>query len=122
MELAPEELQELRLLEERLWMSDFRFDRLWMEAVLADDFFEFGRSGRVYSRDECLCIAEQPIDAVRPLPDFKARFLSQDVVQITYTSIFTVDSESLAANRSSIWLKTTNGWKLKFHQGTPAVR
>jgi hypothetical protein len=92
----------------------------WMEKVLANDFFEFGRSGRVYSRKECLDInAEQSLDAIIPLPEFKARYLSGDIVQTTYKSIVTYNGEVEYANRSSIWLKTTNGWKLKFHQGTP---
>jgi len=120
MELSAEDLQAVKLLEERLWMTDFRFDRSWMEAVLADDFFEFGRSGRVYSRDQCLSISGHSINAVLPLPDFKARCLSRDIVQTTYKSIVTYEGGIEFGNRSSIWLRTSLGWELKFHQGTPA--
>ena len=106
MELAAEDLQELKMLEERLWMTDFRFDRSWMDAVLADDFFEFGRSGRIYSREECLSISGHSINAVLPLPNFNARFLSHDIVHTTYRSIVTYDGGIEFGNRSSIWLRT----------------
>ena len=43
--------QELRGLEESLWRAETRFDRKYMDAVLAPDFAEFGRSGRRYDRD-----------------------------------------------------------------------
>jgi hypothetical protein len=59
-------------------------------------------------------------DAVIPLPAFEARPLTPDVVQTTYKSVVTYDGIAEYGNRSSIWLKTTHGWKLKFHQGTPA--
>ena len=119
MELTTEDFQWLKSLEERLWMTKFRYDRAWFESVLAEDFFEFGQSGRVYSRDECLNIPESLIDVVIPLPDFNARFLSTEIVQITYRSIFKLEGEVASANRSSIWSRSANGWKLKFHQGTP---
>lgn len=118
-ELTTQELQELQMLEERLWIADFRFDLAWMEKILAEDFFEFGRSGRVYSRAQCLDATGVFIDAVIPFPDFKARYLSTDIVQTTYTSAVTDNGIVEYGNRSSIWIKTSEGWKLKFHQGTP---
>ena len=121
MELMPQDLQELRGLEEKLWIADFRFDHAWMEKVLANDFFEFGRSGRIHSREACLNNPGQTIDAVIPLPNFQARQLSSDVVQTTYKSIVTYDDVVEFGNRSSIWVKTNDGWKLKFHQGTPTT-
>ena len=123
MELTVENLTELKQLEERLWIAEFRFDRAWMETILAEDFFEFGRSGRIYSRSECLDIDRgQTIDAVIPLFEFKARYIASDTVQITYKSIVTYENAVEYGNRSSLWLKTSSGWKLKFHQGTPTTK
>jgi hypothetical protein len=119
MKITPKDLKELTKLEEGLWKAEFRFDRAWMEAVLAYDFVEFGRSGRIYSRAQCLDDPGGATDTFLPLPGFKARYLSADVVQITYKSIVTYGEEVEHANRSSIWLKTPGGWSLKFHQGTP---
>ncbi|MEO1016659.1 MAG: DUF4440 domain-containing protein [Pseudomonadota bacterium] len=115
--LDSDDLQQIRQLEEGLWQAEIRFSPK-MEEILADDFFEFGRSGRTYSRDQCLEISDQPINAVIPLPDFNARYITRDVVQTTYRSIVTHSSEEQHGLRSSLWLRTQAGWKLKFHQGT----
>ena len=95
------------------------FDIQRMEEVLAPDFFEFGRSGRFYRREDTLAVLRGPIDAVLPLSDFKARLLTQDLAQVTYNSAVTYDGAVLRARRSSIWSRTPNGWVLRFHQGTP---
>ena len=118
MKLSAEELQALRVLEEGLWRGEIRFDEERMEEVLAPDFFEFGRSGRIYSREDTLGIPRQEIPATLPLVDFKARLLSDNVAQVTYTSIVHYEHGEERALRSSIWFRTDSGWKLRFHQGT----
>jgi hypothetical protein len=47
MEIDPRDRQLLERLEEELWREATRFDRARMNDVFADDFFEFGRSGRL---------------------------------------------------------------------------
>jgi hypothetical protein len=47
--------------------------------------------------------------------------LAEGVVLVTYRSVRT-DLESgkvLQARRSSIWILRADGWKMRFHQGTP---
>jgi hypothetical protein len=44
----------LRELEERLLASDVRSSREDVSDLLADDFVEFGRSGRVYDRQQTI--------------------------------------------------------------------
>jgi hypothetical protein len=44
-----------------------------MGEILAPDFFEFGRFGRIYQREDILGILAQTINAKLPLIDFKAR-------------------------------------------------
>lgn len=119
MELGDHDCEILERLEEELWREETRFDIQRMEQVLAEDFFEFGRSGRFYRREDTLAIPREPIDAVLPLPDFKARLLTQDVAQVTYNSAVSYDGVVLRARRSSIWSRTPSGWVLRFHQGTP---
>jgi hypothetical protein len=119
MELSAEEREQLQRLEEDLWREETRFDSAYMERVIAGDFFEFGRSGRVYQRSDTLSVSRQPIAAVIPLPDFKARLLSRNVAQVTYNSQVTYNGVVEKARRSSIWSRTADGWVLRFHQGTP---
>lgn len=102
-----------------MWVGATRFDLDWLEGVLAADFFEFGRSGRACSRQECLDIPAGEIAIELPLPNLKFRALCDDIVQVTYRSIVQAEGETLSALRSSIWHRTDDGWQLKFHQGTP---
>ena len=117
--LTNDEVSMLRELEEELWHEESRFDLQRMDEVIAEDFFEFGRSGRVYRREDTLAIPRGPIDAVFPLPEFKARLLGRDVAQVTYNSAVTHGGVVYHARRSSIWSRTDAGWTLRFHQGTP---
>lgn len=48
--VQPDVLETLRQLEESLWRAETRFDSVSMDRLLATDYFEFGRSGKVYSR------------------------------------------------------------------------
>jgi hypothetical protein len=109
----------LEQLESELWREEARFDIDRMKEVIAEDFFEFGRSGRFYTRENILSTPRQPIEAVFPLPDFRARLLSKGVAQVTYNSSVTYDGVVENARRSSIWSRASSGWVLRFHQGTP---
>ena len=119
MELNIQDLKDLELLEEGLWRAEVRFDRKQMDEILARDFFEFGRSGRVYRREDTLEIPAQRIDARLPLENFRARLLDSNVAQVTYVSKVTYEGVEEIGNRSSIWTRTEHGWQLRFHQGTP---
>ncbi len=119
MEFSEQDRQYLERLEEGLWRAETRFDRAWMERVLAPGFFEFGRSGRIYSREDTLGIPARPIEARLPLSDFSVRPLSPDVAQVTYISVETYAGEEQVANRSSLWSRTEGGWQLLFHQAAP---
>lgn len=89
-----------------------------MDAILGDEFFEFGRSGRIYERSDTLGIPAQDIDITLPLKNFQAHPVADDVVLVTYVSEVQYD-ELEVASRSSLWVKTEGGWRLRFHQGTP---
>ena len=122
MELSSKATRGLELLEEGLWRPDVRFDRKRMDSLLAPDFFEIGRSGRVYRRAETLDTPAQPIIAKLPLMDFKARLLDANLAQVTYVSTVTYQGVDERSIRSSLWSRTKSGWQLRFHQGTPAPR
>jgi hypothetical protein len=89
-----------------------------MEEILSPDFFEFGRSGRVYQREDTLAVQAQEIKAVLPLIDFKVRLLDANVAQTTYISVVTYGEVEERGRRSSIWSRSPTGWQLRFHQGT----
>jgi len=117
--LSDQDLNELTKLEEELWIEDTRFDKSYMEEVMADDFFEFGRSGRTYVKQDSIAHEKEPLDAVIPLQNLNIRLITEDVAQVTYDSEVTYDGVVEKGRRSSIWSRTEKSWKLRFHQGTP---
>jgi hypothetical protein len=119
MRITEDETDLLRRLEESLWRADVRFDLRKMEDLLAQDFFEFGRSGRIHKREDTLKTSPQEIKAELPLPSFEARLIEKGVAQTTYISVVTYGDVVERGLRSSIWSHSTAGWKLRFHQGTP---
>ena len=119
--VAEADRQALTRLEEAMWREQTRFDMGFMEAALAADFFEFGRSGRIYTRAQILALPRHFIDAKLPLPAFTIRLLDRDTAQVTYNSEVTYDGVVEHGRRSSIWSRTESGWVLRFHQGTPYV-
>ena len=114
------DFNKLKKLEESLWLSETRFDQEYMDRLLSSDFFEFGLSGRIYSREEILTVPLQEIKARLPLKDFSVHLVNTNVFLVTYVSEV-MYKELEMGNRSSLWLKTTAGWQLRFHQGTPVV-
>lgn len=116
--LSKKDFNELKEKEESLWIEETRFNQNYMEQILAPSFFEFGRSGRIHSREEVLNAPKQKIRATLPLKNFEAKLISENVALLTYQS--EVEYETLEiGNRSSLWKKTETGWQLTFHQGTP---
>jgi hypothetical protein len=108
---------QFRALEESLWRTQTRFGPDHLQQVLHPDFFEFGRSGRVWTRHDTLTAEPGPIDA--QLADFAVHPLGDDAVLVTYTS-YVRHQHMAVGRRSSIWVRTGSSWQLRFHQGTPA--
>ena len=92
---------------------------LALDELLAEDFLEFGSSGRQFSKQDQLTGAHRgsgnPIAFT--VTDFRIRILGPDTVQALYQSFRHEDRQY--ARRSSIWRKTDGKWKMIFHQGTP---
>ena len=114
--------EHLRQLEELLTQPAIRRSAQKLNELLADDFREFGGSGRIFDK-------QQIIDALQPQPpcelwleDFQATGLAPDVVLVTYRgNCRFADSEKVSRSlRSSIWRNQNGRWKVVFHQGTPS--
>lgn len=120
-ELSPSDLAEIERLEEAMWQQTTRYDPDFQESRFSQDFFEFGRSGRVYSRHQIIVKQGHPIHAKLPLPELQMRLLDTNTVQVTYNSAVIHDGMTEYARRSSIWSRNSTGWIMRFHQGTPYV-
>jgi hypothetical protein len=104
-----------------MWREETRFDVAFMAQALAPDFFEIGRSGRKYTRQQILDAPREPIDAELPLLDLEIRLLDADTAQVTYNSKVRYAGVVELGRRSSIWSRHGDAWVLRFHQGTPYV-
>jgi len=112
MELRPAEAQALRDLEERLLLPSVRASPE-VATLLADEFVEFGSSGKIYDKQQIILLLQQEQGRTRTtLADFSARRLAADVVLVTYR---VVESRTI---RSSIWRSVDGRWRMVFHQGT----
>ena len=110
------DVQVLCELEESMWRTRTRFDQDYMDRVLHPAFFEFGRSGRQWTRKETL--GAEPAHIYAELHELAVHQLGDDVALVTYISV--VHGEHLyLSNRSSLWVRDGGTWLLRFHQGTP---
>ena len=85
-------------------------------ALLADEFVEFGASGKVWTKPEVVAAmaSSQPIE--RTFEELTVRELSPSICLVTYRVIdATPRSASL---RSSLWRRDGETWQMLFHQGT----
>ncbi len=83
-----------------------------LNKLIADDFLEFGSSGKVYNKQDCIKLDDIPRKFV--VSDFKINELSKDVTLATYKTT----EDDIASLRSSIWQRYGDEWKMIFHQGT----
>lgn len=118
---ADADVRRLRAMEESLWDESVRFDVTHMDALLHPDFLEFGQSGRTWDRAETLAVEPAEIGVEPPLADLEVDVLSTDVALVTYrvADRFGPGGSTRRSRRSSLWLRTPEGWRLRFHQGTP---
>jgi hypothetical protein len=111
---------ELLTLEQKLLEPDFRRDRTSVSALLADDFVEYGSSGRAWSKAEILDKLSGEPDFHASIESFRATELSAGVVLVTYlVRVELIGGERSASMRSSIWIRQNDCWRMIFHQGTP---
>ena len=102
-------------LEHRMWLADYRGEARWFDHHLHPEFVEHGCSGVRWTRET---ITSTPISAIAvqlPLADQQLRQLAPDTWMLTYVA----HQPERTCRRVSIWQETLDGWRLRFHQGTP---
>jgi glyoxylase I family protein len=106
-------------LEQQLLQHTTRRDATALTSLLAQDFREFGGSGRVYTRQQIIdqLAAESPRTIT--LSDPLCQQLAEDIALLTYRSTGTTAKAASHALRSSLWAYRDNRWQMIFHQGTP---
>lgn len=108
----------LEHLEEGMW-SQQRWDREWMDRMLHPDFTEVGHSGRAYDREATIDAEPSQFEFELPLEGYRLLLIDEDVALVHYVSRIVSDDSPPPVRRTSIWVNTNQGWRLRFHQGTP---
>lgn len=91
-------------------------------ALLCDDFVEFGQSGGRYDKSACLHAIEQRTESTGWLTEFVAHSLSPSWIHVTYRAWLPRPDGTVSQSlRSSLWRLDERGWRMAFHQGTMAL-
>lgn len=114
-------LRELLPLEPIFHTQAFGLTVADFEKRMSPDYWEVGASGRLYSREFILefLAKNPPVDAAAATwhcADHALRQLGPDTYLLTYT----LRQDQRLTRRSTIWQKTAEGWRIRYHQGTIA--
>jgi hypothetical protein len=89
--------------------------------LLAEDFLEFGSSGRVWTRKSIIDMLAAETNFRPPeIEEFQCSMIGEKAALVTYRTV-RVDArtgERLVSLRSSIWVRRDGEWRMRFHQGT----
>jgi hypothetical protein len=124
MKSTDERARKLFELETSLHTRQIRSSREAASQLLADEFIEFGSSGRVF--DKPAIIASMINETSYPqiaVDEFATRDLARDVVLVTYIASrpeTLAEGRPVRSLRSSIWKLFGDRWQMVFHQGTRA--
>ncbi|HTV09610.1 MAG TPA: DUF4440 domain-containing protein [Candidatus Aquilonibacter sp.] len=110
----------LQQLEEELLRPDVRRNRARLTELLADDFREFGASGRIFDKASILTELSTESPAQLSLSDFACHKLAADIALVTYRSRRIDTAGTRDALRSSLWIHRDGRWQILFHQGARA--
>ena len=117
-------LSELQAVEVELHHPGVRCSRERLEQLLHLEFHEVGRSGRAYTRETVInYLNSQPSQPVVVSDSFALSELGPGIALLTYRSAQLEPGDVLANHtlRASVWLSSTSGWQLRYHQGTAAT-
>ena len=105
---------EIESLELELVDKDTRGNRIRLSELIAEDFEEFGTSGKVYRKKDILDSLPNKVNIKYNLSSFRFKELGTDCVLVTYTSIV----NEITTLRSSIWKMHNGKWQISHHQST----
>ena len=111
---------ELRQLETDLLQPEVRHNPETLSSRLADEFCEFGSSGRVYTKQEIIDALQTESPERFSVTDLTITVLAEGVALVRYRTArhATSDQRDSASLRSSVWIRRANRWQMVFHQGT----
>jgi hypothetical protein len=86
-------------------------------ALVADDFLEFGTSGRVYTKADLVAVLQAESPSTQTTSNFRVALLAPSVALLTYVIRHETSPPGYTL-RSSIWQLRSEQWQMIFHQST----
>jgi hypothetical protein len=106
---------ELRLLDPAVRRQPAEVERL-----LHPDFYEVGASGRTWDRESIVAALRADPGRAPRVSEVTAHVVAADAVLVTYRAEHDPATGGRVSRRASLWLRDEEGWRVRFHQGTPA--
>jgi hypothetical protein len=114
-------LEELKSREPIFHHPEFGVTRSDLEKQTSQDFWEVGASGKKYSRQLIIdTVVErfetntEPDTAGWEITDAHCQELGYNIYAFTYL----LNQDGRLSRRLTLWQKTSEGWKIMYHQGT----
>jgi len=85
---------QIRFLEEQLLKPEVRASPRELEIILADDFLEFGSSGRVYDKQQIIAALQQESGGEILLMDFQVKLIGPGAALATSRTVRFSGSEN----------------------------
>jgi hypothetical protein len=111
---------ELRKLETDLLRGGVRHSPEALSFLLAEEFCEFGSSGRILTKQETIDALATEAPVSFSVTDFSVTILAPCVALVKYQAARHDESGQVVSMslRSSLWVLRNDRWQMLFHQGT----
>lgn len=91
-----------------------------IRAQMCDEFWEVGASGSIYTKEDVIKTLierynDESYQDIWDVSNFEITQIAPDNYLLTYMLI---QNKTRQTRRSTIWRKTSDGWKILYHQGT----
>ncbi|MEI7191505.1 DUF4440 domain-containing protein [Pectobacterium brasiliense] len=128
-ELMISERQKLQSLivhyERQLHCQATRSKKTIIDQLLHRDFFEIGRSGMRYDKQQVIdALISETVEQQIQADNFELSVVDEKSVLLTYMS-YKADENNIVSKtwRTSLWIKNADSpnpdaWQMRFHQGT----
>jgi hypothetical protein len=101
---------ELKLLDPKI-----RHNRDELEKLVSKKFLEYGSSGSIYTYNDIISDLSIETEEIKyKIIEMNVKKLSDKICLLLYV----IEMNNNIFNRSSIWKREENEWKIIFHQGT----
>ncbi len=116
---APSLIAQLQAFEQSLLDPKVRRNHEAVSLLLADNFIEFGSSGRICDKAATLTMLTEEVPSSLILSDLCCDLLAHNVALVTYRAHRILETgDRISSLRSSIWTLEQDSWRMRFHQGT----